>query len=199
MQWYVNSDVVTSFNSLCGYCQGLSIHVIDTITIKCLWNKRAIEEAPFLCEKGDAPNPMSAILPCRSRKGVIGSTNAIITPHQRLQSSLKLLIFYQHSFQRHPMHSKSFACNKVMDHWRCRDTSSETDILCFGKVAEDILGITSIDVIERSGRCEGAICKLQRIVSPGSRCRGTIRSCVKNGKIYFFLKSISCIPNGVEM
>jgi hypothetical protein len=160
-------------------------------------------------KRGDAPNPMSAILPCRLIRGAIGDLRTINECYHNPPSTFTVQFEVAHILPAFiPTSSdalkifclqQSDGSSKLQFSLHVRDASSETDILCFGKVAEDILGITSIDVIERSGRCEGAICKLQRIVSPGSRCRGTIRSCVKHGKIYFFLKSISCIPNGVEM
>ena len=160
-------------------------------------------------QRGDAPNPTSAILPCRLRKGVIGDLRTINECYHIPPSTFTVQFEVVHILPAFIPTSydalKSFCLqqsdgsSKLQFSLHVRDTTSETDVLCFGKAAEDLLGITPSDVIERSGRCEEAMCKLQRIVSPGALCSGTIRSCVKNGKTYFFLKSMSCITNGADI
>ena len=156
-------------------------------------------------KKGDAPNPSSAILPSRSRRGVIGDLRTIDECYNTPPATFTIQFEVTHilpAFIPTSSDALKIFCMKQKDgssklqfSLHARDESSEADILCLGKVAEDILGITPLDVVERSDRCKGAICKLKCIVSPGSRCRGTIRSCVKNGNTYFFLKSMTCITN----
>lgn len=76
-----------------------------------------------------------------------------------------------------------------------KDSSSEVDVLCLGKVAEQLLGITTQDAIdENPDKCQHALEMLRELMSPGSVCEGKIRSTqAKDGKLYFILKSLFCI------
>ena len=77
-----------------------------------------------------------------------------------------------------------------------RDASSELDVLCLGRVAEQLLGgITTQDVAgEAPDKCQVALGILKELVSPGSVCEGKIQSILgKDGKLYFILKSMFCI------
>ena len=159
-------------------------------------------------KRGDVPNPTSAILPFRPITGTIEVLRPINECHYTPPATFTIQFEVAHILpafiptSSNPLNNFCMKQNdgsfKLQFSLHVRDASSETDILCLGKVAEDILGITPRDVLERSDRCEWAICQLQRILSPCSHCRGTIRSCVKNGSTYFVLKSISCITNAVE-
>lgn len=78
-----------------------------------------------------------------------------------------------------------------------KDASSEMDVLCLGKVAEKLLGITVREVISggTAEKCQRALNFLEEIMLPGSICEGTVRSIVgKDGKLYFYLMSMLCIP-----
>lgn len=80
-----------------------------------------------------------------------------------------------------------------------KDVSGEIDIICTGKVADDILGITARDISERPEACEKAAHALKELMLPGSICEGKICSIVaKDGKIYFVLQSMVCIPADEE-
>lgn len=92
-----------------------------------------------------------------------------------------------------------------------KDASSEMDVLCLGRVAEELLGIKARDINfeddeaddegrrrkrESEEKCGAAMAALREITMPGSVCEGKIRSIVgKDGKLYFILKSIFCITN----
>merc|ERR1712127_783247 len=55
-----------------------------------------------------------------------------------------------------------------------KDASAEMDVLCIGKVAEDILGIAPQDIIQRSAKCEAANKTLVGLMTPGSICEGKL-------------------------
>jgi hypothetical protein len=205
------NEVIYSSLFFVANCQGISIHVKSSLTplpSNAYEVKELLRGHDSRVKRGDAPNPMSAILPGRSRKGEGGDLRTInecfynppatFTVQFEVARILPAFIPTSSDALRNFCLKQKDGSSKFQFSLHVRDASSETDILCLGKVAEDILGITPRDVIEKSGRCEGAICKLQRIMSPGSRCRGTIRSCVKNGNTYFFMKSMSCITIAVN-
>jgi len=77
-----------------------------------------------------------------------------------------------------------------------KDASSEVDVLCLGKVAEGLLGITTRDIIsnESSEKCQGALDTLREIMCSSTICEGKVRSILgKDRKLYFILKSMFCI------
>jgi len=196
---------------LCTNHKGLSIHAKSSLTplpSTAYEVKELLRRHDSRLKRGDVPNPKSAILPFRSITGTIKDLRPIsecyYSPHATftIQFEVAQILPAFIPTSSNPLHNfcmkQKDGSSKLQFSLHVRDASSETDILCLGKVAEDILGITPRDILERSDRCESAICQLQHIVSPGSRCRGTIRSCVKNGNTYFFMKSMSCITIAVD-
>ena len=77
-----------------------------------------------------------------------------------------------------------------------KDASSEVDVICHGKVAEELLGITAQDVSASAAKCTQALGTLKDFISSGSVCEGKIRSVMgKDKRVYFVLCSMFCITS----
>lgn len=88
-----------------------------------------------------------------------------------------------------------------------KDASADMDILCLGKVAEELLGVTSQEILGndndddqllsgRQEKREQAMNTLKELRVSGSVCEGKLRSVVgKDGKLYFILNSLLCISS----
>ena len=95
------------------------------------------------------------------------------------------------------------------------DATGTADVLCLGKAAEDLLGgATAGDIVAcssgeyddgpsgaegRARRCDAALEALSGLTAPGTFCEAEVRSTVgKDGRLYFILKSLFCVPSGPD-
>lgn len=77
-----------------------------------------------------------------------------------------------------------------------KDASAEVDVICHGKVAEDLLGISAQEVPTSAAKCTQALATLKEYISSGSVCEGKIRSVMgKDKRVYFILCSMFCITS----
>ena len=77
-----------------------------------------------------------------------------------------------------------------------KDASSEVDVICHGKVAEDLLGMSAQEVSTSAAKCTQALDTLKDYISSGSVCEGKIRSVMgKDKRVYFVLCSMFCITS----
>ena len=77
-----------------------------------------------------------------------------------------------------------------------KDASSEVDVICHGKVAEELLGMTPQEVSTSVAKCNQALANLKEYTSAGAVCEGTIRSVMgKDERVYFVLLSMFCITS----
>mmetsp|Transcript_6513 Transcript_6513/g.11481 ORF Transcript_6513/g.11481 Transcript_6513/m.11481 type:complete len:243 (+) Transcript_6513:801-1529(+) len=162
--------------------------------------------------RGVSPNPTSAILPATSRPDVAAqemrnSGLSIIEECLQKPAPATFTIQFEVSHTLPACNPTSIDAIKALytkkkdgtSSFRfalhIKDASSEVDVLCLGRVAEELLGITTQDVISgKSEKCQGALGTLKELMSPGSICEGKIRSILgKDGKLYFILKSMFCI------
>mmetsp|Transcript_29561 Transcript_29561/g.61661 ORF Transcript_29561/g.61661 Transcript_29561/m.61661 type:complete len:883 (+) Transcript_29561:438-3086(+) len=186
--------------------------------------KGLLKEHAARIQKGDPTNPTSAILPVSSNhvsnRSIRPSTNVVLEMKNHgvsmIEQCLQTPAPATFTLQFEVSHTVP-ACNptsidgikslytKKKDGTssfrfalHIKDASSEVDVLCLGKVAEGLLGITTRDITsnndESSEKCEGALETLREIMSPGTICEGKVRSILgKDGKLYFILKSMFCI------
>ncbi|KAL7432027.1 hypothetical protein ACHAXM_002879 [Skeletonema potamos] len=77
-----------------------------------------------------------------------------------------------------------------------KDASAEVDVICHGKVAEQILGMSAQEVSTSVAKCTQALDTLKEYISVGSVCEGKIRSVMgKDKRVYFVLCSMFCITS----
>jgi len=77
-----------------------------------------------------------------------------------------------------------------------KDTSAEVDVICHGKVAEGLLGMSAQEVSTSVAKCTQALDKLKVYISSGSVCEGKIRSVMgKDKRVYFVVYSMFCITS----
>ena len=77
-----------------------------------------------------------------------------------------------------------------------KDSSAEVDVICHGKEAEEILGISAQEVSSSAMTCNQALDTLKDYMSPGSVYEGKIRSVLgKDKRIYFVLCSMFCLTS----
>jgi hypothetical protein len=156
-------------------------------------------------QRGCPPNPKSAILPAREPMRISGLSNIAECLENPSLASFTVQFEVAHTTPVCNPTSSSDAikllCRKKIDGTpsfqfalHVKDLSAEIDIICRGKVADDILGIMAQDVTERPDRCYKAMNALRELMSPGTICEGEIQSIVaKDGKVYFVVKSMFCI------
>jgi len=77
-----------------------------------------------------------------------------------------------------------------------KDASAEVDVICHGKVAEEILGVSAQEVSTSVDKCTQALDTLKEYISVGSVYEGKIRSVMgKDKRVYFVLCSMFCITS----
>ena len=151
--------------------------------------------------RGCPPNPTSAILPARE---LIRSSEHSNIAKCLEKPSFTVQFEVAHTIPQCDPASNDLIkkiCRKKVDGTpsfqfglHVKDSSAEIDIVCRGKVANGILGITAQDFTERPDRCSEAMNALKELMSPGTICEGEIQRFVaKNGMVYFILKSMFCI------
>jgi len=155
--------------------------------------------------RGCPPNPRSAILPARELMRSSGLSNIAECLENSSLASFTVQFEVAHTIPVcNPTSNDAIKqlCRNKIDGTpsfqfglHVKDSSAEIDIICRGKVADEILGITARDFLERRlDRCSEAMNALKELMSPGTICEGEIQRFVaKDGKVYFILKSMFCI------
>jgi len=199
-----------------GLCNCLSVHARSSLTplpFDTYEVKRLLKGHHSCLRRGVPHNPRSALLPARLITEQLRN-NGFTTIAACLQRTTPALVTVQFEVIN-TIPVCDLSCNDAMkvlcrtskDGSPCfqfalhvKDASGEIDIMCMGKIADDILGITARDISEKPEACEKAVNALNELMLPGSICEGKIRSIVaKDGKIYFVLQSIVCIPADDEV
>jgi hypothetical protein len=199
-----------------GLCNCLSVHARSSLTplpFDTYEVKRLLKGHHSCLRRGVPHNPRSAILPARATTEQLRN-NGFTTIAECLQRTTPTLSTLQFEvINTIPVCDPSsidaikLLCRTSRDGSPCfqfalhvKDVSGEIDVICMGKVANDILGITARDITERPEVCEKAAHALKELMLPGSICEGKIRNTVgKDGKIWFVLQSIVCIPADEEV
>eukprot|EP00986_Skeletonema_menzelii_P006250 scaffold2358_cov222-Skeletonema_menzelii.AAC.4 len=166
-------------------------------------------------KRGVPTNPTSAILPSESApRPQFTSREAAISGFSMLEECLRkpapatftVQFEVSHTLPASDLNSintlKAF-CVKQKDGsdvfrfaMHIKDASAEVDVICHGKVAEDLLGMSAQDVSTSLAKCAQALDILKDVISPGSVCEGKIRSVMgKDKRVYFVLCSMFCITS----
>ena len=184
--------------------EGLSVHAKSSLTplpFDAYEVKRLLKGHHASIRRGCPLNPTSAILPARE---LIRSSELSNIAKCLEKPSFTVQFEVAHTIPVCDTTSNDtikLLCRKKIDGTpsfqfglHVKDSSAEIDIICRGKVADDILGITAQDVTERPDRCSEGMNALKELMSPGTICEGEIQSIVaKDGKVYFVLKSMFCM------
>lgn len=199
-----------------GLCNCLSVHARSSLTplpFDTYEVKRLLKGHHSCLRRGVPHNPRSAILPARATTEQLRS-NGFTTIAECLQQTTPTLFTNQFEvISTIPVCDPSsndaikLLCRTSKNGLprfefalHVKDVSGEMDIICTGKNADDILGITARDISERPEACEKAAHALKELMLPGSICEGKIRRIVaKDGKIYFVLQSMVCISVDEEV
>jgi hypothetical protein len=187
--------------------EGLSVHAKSSMTplpFDAYEVKRLLKRHHSCMRRGFPLNPTSAILPVRELVRNNGLSKIAECLQRPSPASYTVQFEVAHTIPVcNPRSNEAIKqlCRKKKDGTssfqfalHVKDLSAEIDIICRGKVADDILGVTAQDITERPDKCNEAMNALKELMSPGSICEGKIQSIVaKDGKIYFVLKSMFCI------
>lgn len=208
---------VSELNELfdCMLNTGFSVHSKSSLTplpFDAYEVKGLLKDHGSRIQRGVPPNPASAILPrSRSTPDIVAQelrNNGLSMIKDCLQKPPPASFTTQFEVSNtipacnlNSIDAIKVLCTKKRDGTasfrfalHIKDASAEMDVICIGKVAEDLLGIKPQDIIERSEKCEAANKTLKELMASGSTCEGKIRSVVgKDGKLWFILKSMFCI------